>query len=130
MPRYTNRAIATLSGALALSAAPFAAAPAQTAATPQYVVTYGELAQTANAKQVGASLLAELTRLALNDGAQFFAVSTQIGRPSHFTLIEVWRDAASYAAFTGEGGVQQVFRELQPLLIAPLDERDGNLVAQ
>lgn len=105
-------------------------AQAQTKAPAQYVVTYGELAPNAEAQRLGRLLLNELTRLAKNNGAQYFSVNTEVERPNLFTLVEIWNDAAAYAAFTGASNVQQTLRYLQPLLLAPLDERDGNLVTQ
>ena len=54
-------------------------------------------------------------------------MNTEVERPNFFSLVEIWQDATAYAAFTSAGGVKQVVQQLQPL-IAPLDERDGNLV--
>ena len=105
-------------------------AQAQTNAPAQYVVTYGELAPNAEAQRLGKLLLNELTRLAKDNGAQYFSVNTEVERPNLFTLVELWNDAAAYAAFSRASNVQQTLRYLQPLLLAPLDERDGNLVTQ
>lgn len=124
---FSKRA-AMIASAMALAAGPVASAQAQTAAPAQYVVTYGELAPTVQALLTGNLLLAELTRLAKNSGAQYFSVNTEIERPNLFTLVEVWPNAAAYSAFTSASNVQQTLRYLQPLLLAPLDERDGNLV--
>ena len=101
---------------------------AQAAAPQQYVVVYGELAPNLRAEQDGASVLEALTFLAKADGAQTFVVSEEIERPNFFSVVEVWPNAASYASFTGSAKTQRLLNELQPFLIAPLDERDGNFV--
>ncbi len=119
---------AAIAGALTFAAAQLASSQAQTPASPQYVVTYGELAPDVQAQQSGSYLLAELTRLAKSSGAQYFSVNTEIDRPNFFTLVEIWQTAAEYSAFTSASNVQKTLQYLQPLLLAPLDERDGNLV--
>lgn len=116
--------------ACTVSAVPAHYALAQTTSTgtQQFVVTYGELKPSYDAHRQAKPQLDQLTRLASQYGAQYFTVQYQIDRPNLFTLIQVWRDAASYAGFTGASNVQKVFANLGSLLIAPLDERDGNLV--
>ena len=123
-----KRRAAMIVSAIALATGPFASSQAQTASPVQYVVTYGELAPNVEAQENGRFLLAELTRLAKHDGASDFSVNFEIGRPNLFTLVEVWQSATTYSAFTNASNVQQTLRYLQPLLLAPLDERDGNLV--
>ena len=104
-------------------------ARAQTATPQQFVVVYGELKPVAGAQIGGAVLLDYLTRLARSSsGAQYFTVNFEIGRPNFFNITEVWSSAATYTAFTGASNTQQVLANLTPILIAPLDERDGNLV--
>jgi len=128
MTRIMKTRIAMLAAVTSLVAGPLAPLRAQTAASAQYVVTYGELAANPEAQHSGTYFLAELTRLAKNSGAQYFSVNREIDRPNLFTLVEVWQSAAAYSAFASASNVQQTLRYLQPLLIAPLDERDGNLV--
>lgn len=123
-----NRRAAMLAAAVTVATGPFGALRAQTAPPTQYVVTYGEVAPNAEAQRSGHYLLAELTRLARSSGAQYFSVNTEVDRPNRFTLVQVWRDAAAYSAFSGASNVQQTFAYLQPLLLAPLDARLGNLV--
>ena len=60
------------------------------------------------------------------NGLIYFSVNTEVERPNFFSLVEIWQDATTYAAFQAASGTQQVLQHLQPLLIAPLDERDGN----
>jgi quinol monooxygenase YgiN len=95
----------------------------------QYVVVYGELAPNHSALRQARPLLNHLVELANQaSGLISFSANTEIERPNFFSLVEVWQDAASYAAFSGATDTQQVLQYLRPLLIAPLDERDGNLV--
>ena len=101
------------------------AQPVQT----QYVVVYGEVAPSGRAIRQAQSLLNYLAELAKQaNGSILFSVNTEVERPNFFSLVEIWQDATTYAAFTSASGTQQVVQQLQPLLIAPLDERDGNLV--
>jgi quinol monooxygenase YgiN len=120
-------------GLLALTCAFIAAPPhGPTYAQPvqtQYFVVYGEVAPKAGAIRQAQSLLNYLAELAKQtNGSVFFSVNTEIERPNFFSLVEIWQDASTYAAFASASGTQQVVQQLQPLLIAPLDERDGNLV--
>ena len=113
---------------LAALFAPHAPAVAQ-AAPQQYVVIYGELRSDAVSHRDGELLLNYLAQTALkSQGVQYFKFNNEIERPNFFTLIGVWRDAASYIAFAGNARTQEVLTYLKPLLLAPLDERDGNLV--
>ena len=101
------------------------AQPVQT----QYVVVYGEVAPSERAIRQAQSLLNYLAESAKqSNGSILFSVTTEVERPNFFSLVEIWQDAATYAAFTSASGTQQVVQHLRPLLIAPLDERDGNLV--
>ena len=109
----------------ALPREPTYAQPIQT----QYVVVYGEVAPTRRAEHQAQSLLNYLAELAQQaNGSILFSVNTEVERPNFFSLVEIWQDATTYAAFTSASAVKQVVQQLQPLLIAPLDERDGNLV--
>jgi quinol monooxygenase YgiN len=119
----TGAAMAALAGLL-----PVRFAQAQT--TPQqYVVIYGEFKPNPYAVQEGTRTLESLTRLARqSSGVVHFASYAEIGRPGFFSLIEIWQDAASFTAFQNASNTQKVLGNLQPYLIAPLDERDGNLI--
>src|ERR1700678_988315 len=93
------------------------------------VLVYGELAPTSVAERDGRAVLKKLTSLATTKfGARYFSGGFEIGRPNRFILTEVWSDGGSYTAFTGAGAAQQLITQLQPLLIAPLDERHGTFV--
>jgi quinol monooxygenase YgiN len=114
----------TVTGAM-LPAASARAQPAQQ----QYVVVYGEFRPDPGSIEHGKETLEFLTRLARqSSGMISFASYTEIQRPNFFSLIEVWRDSASYTAFQNASNTQKTLQNLQPYLIAPLDERDGNLV--
>jgi quinol monooxygenase YgiN len=119
----TGAAMAALAALL-----PTRDAQAQTA-TQQYVVIYGEFKPNAFAINEGTRTLEFLTRLAHQSaGVVHFASYAEIGRPNFFSLIEVWKDSASFTAFESASNTQKALGDLQPYLIAPLDERDGNLV--
>jgi quinol monooxygenase YgiN len=108
-------------------ARPIASAQAQT--PQQYVVVYGEFRPDRFSIQQGTQILLYLTHLANQSaGVVNFASYTEIQRANFFSLIELWQDAATYTAFLNSSNTQKALGELQPFLIAPLDERDGNLV--
>jgi quinol monooxygenase YgiN len=95
----------------------------------QYVVVYGELAPRSSVLRQAQPLLSHLADLAKQaTGSIYFAINAEVERPNFFSLVEIGQDATSYTAFTGATNTQQVIQYLKPLLIAPLDERDGNLV--
>ncbi len=129
MTSKTRNCFVAALAALAGTAGGTGSAQAQAAAQQQYVVIYGELAPTFSARLNGEFVLNQLARLARTTfGAQYFTVNFEIGRPNFFNITEVWSSATAYAAFTGASNTQHSLASLQPLLIAPLDERDGNLV--
>lgn len=130
MSSWLRRSPSTLLLLGSVLTASFASQPtyAQTAQT-QYVVVYGELSPGQNTLRQAQPLLDHLADLAKGaNGSIYFSANTEIGRPNSFSLVEVWRDATTYAAFTGNARTQQVFQHLDSLLIAPRDERDGNIV--
>ena len=120
----TGAAMAVLAALL-----PVPSAKAQTPTAQQYVVIYGEFKPNAYAIREGTRTLESLTRLTYQSaGVLHFASYAQIDRPNLFSLIEVWRDGASFTAFQSASNTQQVLGQLRTYLIAPLDERDGKLV--
>ena len=109
----------------ALPREPTYAQPIQT----QYVVVYGEVAPRGPTIRQAQSLLRYLAELGKQaNGSILFSVNTEVERQNFFSLVEIWRDATTYTAFTSASSTKQIVQQLQPLLIAPLDERDGNLV--
>jgi quinol monooxygenase YgiN len=107
---------------------PIASAQAQASAL-QYVVVYGEFRPDPYSILQGERQLEFLTDLARKaPGSISFATYTEIGRGNFFSFIEVWKDSASYTAFQNATNTQKALADLTPYEIAPLDERDGNLV--
>ena len=102
------------------------AAPAE--AQLQYVVTYVEF-KPADTKE-GGRVLDDLASHALASvGVIRFDVLQQVDRPNFFALFEIWSSAETFAAFQSSSATQAILTELAPLLEAPLDERDANLLA-
>lgn len=56
-------------------------------------------------------------------GAQRFEVLRQVGRPNHFTLVEVWQSEAARQANEESAATRRFRDQLQPLLGSPFDER-------
>jgi quinol monooxygenase YgiN len=94
----------------------------------QFVVVYVEF-KPADTK-AGGEVLEELASQALaSAGVVRFDVLQQVDRPNFFALFEIWSSAQTFAAFQNSSATQAIITELAPLLEAPLDERDGNLLA-
>jgi quinol monooxygenase YgiN len=125
-----NRSNTVLGAALTVIAALLPGASARAQPVPQqYVVVYGEFKPDPRSIEQGKQTLEFLAHLARqSSGVINFASYTEIQRPNFFSLIEVWRDNASFTAFQNASNTQKTLQNLQSYLIAPLDERDGNLV--
>jgi quinol monooxygenase YgiN len=94
----------------------------------QYVVVYVEF-KPADAK-AGERVLDELASQALASvGVIRFDVLQQVDRRNFFALFETWSSAETLAAFESSPATQAILTQLAPLLEAPLDERDGILLA-
>jgi len=94
----------------------------------QYVVVYVEF-KPADAK-AGERVLDELASQALASvGVIRFDVLHQVDRRNFFALFETWSSAQTLAAFENSSATQAILTQLAPLLEAPLDERDGVLLA-
>jgi len=94
----------------------------------QYVVTYVEF-KPADTK-AGERVLDDLASQALASvGVIRFDVLHQVDRRNFFALFEIWSSAETLAAFESSSATQAILTQLAPLLEAPLDERDGNLLA-
>jgi len=94
----------------------------------QSVVTYVEF-KPADTK-TGGRVLDDLASQGLaSDGIIRFDVLQQVDRRNFFVLFETWSSAQTFAAFQSSSATQALFAQLTPLLEAPLDERDGNLLA-
>src|SRR6266481_369392 len=94
----------------------------------QFVVVYVEF-KPADAK-AGGEVLEELASQALaSAGVIRFDVLQQVDRRNFFALFEIWSSAQTFAAFQSSSATQAILTQLAPLLEAPLDERDGILLA-
>ena len=94
----------------------------------QYVVIYVEF-KPADTK-AGGRLLDDLASQGLaSDGVIRFDVLRQVDRRNFFALFEIWSSAETFAAFQSSSATQAILTQLAPLLEAPFDERDGNLLA-
>ena len=112
-----------LVAALSSFAGPAGAQPDQ----PQYVVIYVEFKPTDT--KAGGRVLDELASHSLASvGVIRFDVLQQVDRRNFFALFEIWSSAQAFAAFENSSATQARFTQLAPLLEAPLDERDGNLL--
>src|SRR6266478_9129807 len=58
-----------------------------------------------------------------------FDVLHQVDRRNFFALFEIWSSAQTLEAFESSSATQAILTQLAPLLEAPLDERDGILLA-
>jgi quinol monooxygenase YgiN len=113
-----------LVAALSSFAGPAGAQPDQL----QYVVIYVEF-KPADTK-AGGRLLDDLASQAqASVGVIRFDVLQQVDRRNFFALFEIWSSAQTFAAFQSSSATQAILAQLAPLLGAPLDERDGNLLA-
>ena len=93
----------------------------------QYVVIYVEFKPSDT--KAGSRVLADLASHGLNSaGFIRFDVLQQVDRPNFFALFEIWSSAQTYAAYKNSSTTQAILAQLAPLLEAPLDERDGNLL--
>jgi quinol monooxygenase YgiN len=94
----------------------------------QYVVVYVEFKDADT--RAGSEVLEELASQALaSAGVIHFNVLQQVDRPNFFAVFEIWSSAQAFAAFQSSSATQAIITQLAPLLEAPLDERDGNLLA-
>jgi quinol monooxygenase YgiN len=103
------------------------AGPAGAQSDQQFVVVYVEFKPAdANA---GGRVLDDLASQALaSAGVIRFDVLHQVDRRNFFALFEIWSNAQTLAAFESSPATQAILDQLAPLLEAPLDERDGNLL--
>src|SRR5215471_3792771 len=115
-----------LRGLLALLLVTGAAPQLARADAQQYVVAYIELAPGSEA--AGEKILDQLATVAFTAGALRFDVDKEVQRSNFFVLIETWSNQAAFTAFKNASTTQTLLNQLAPLLIAPLDERDGTLI--
>jgi quinol monooxygenase YgiN len=103
-------------------------ASAQSDQLQQFVVIYVEF-KPADA-EAGERLLDDLaSEGSASAGVVRFDVLHQVDRRNFFALFEIWDSTQTLAAFESSSAAQAILTQLAPLLGAPLDERDGNLLA-
>lgn len=71
------------------------------------------------------ALKAYAARVRLDPAAQRVLLLTEIGRPGQFVLLESWRDEAAWLAHAAAPSRQALEQTLQPILLAPFDDRLG-----
>jgi autoinducer 2-degrading protein len=86
-----------------------------------YVVTYLE-AVPASQGQV-ATLLKQVADASRKEGAVRYEVLQRMTEPSHFVILEIWKDKPARDAHGGAPHTRQFREQVAPLLLAPLDER-------
>ena len=93
----------------------------------QYVVIYVEF-QPKEANH-GKKLVDQLARESLeSSGVVNFSAVQETGRSNRFALIERWSSAQVYQAYKASSTWTTFVANVEPLLAAPLDERDGFLL--
>jgi quinol monooxygenase YgiN len=100
---------------------------AQTA-TPAYSVTYIEVAPS-SAEAAGRLLGAYGAAGKAVEGNIAFVPLRQVGREGHLALLQVWKDGAAQEAHAASGRAKAFRSALQPMLIAPYDERPHSAMA-
>jgi quinol monooxygenase YgiN len=97
-------------------------------AAPAYTVTYVEVAPS-SAEAAGRLLGAYGAAGKAAEGNIASVPLRQIGREGHLALVQVWRDGAAQAAHAASEPARTFRSSLQPLLVAPYDERPHSAMA-
>lgn len=93
-----------------------------------YMVTYIEVASAAT-EQTAELLTAYVGASRGSDGNMHLQALQRINRPSHFVLLETWRDEAARDANAASAHAARFRDQLDPLLYSPADARPhGDLV--
>jgi quinol monooxygenase YgiN len=87
-----------------------------------YMVTYIEVAPSA-ADEVAELLTAYVQESSDANGNALFQALQRIGRPSHFAILETWRDAEARDAYASSRQTAIFHDNLEPLLYSPADAR-------
>ena len=87
-----------------------------------YMVTYIEVAPFA-ADETSELLTAYVQESSDADGNVLFQALQRIGRPSHFAILETWRDAEARDAHASSRQTVTFHDNLEPLLYSPTDAR-------
>jgi quinol monooxygenase YgiN len=109
--------------ALALPLAAMTTARAEEAVDPTvYVVTYIDVMPATRATDAG--LLRQLAAASRKDaGAVRYEVFQRSAPSNQFAMIEIWKDQSSYDAHAAAAHVKTFRQQIEPHLIAPIDER-------
>ena len=99
---------------------PPAISDAQTDAT-LYMVSY--LEATGASKDRVRNLLAQFAEASRKEGATSFEVLQRTTDPNQFLMLEVWKDQQALDAHASSPHARQFREQVDPLLIAPIDER-------
>lgn len=113
-PRLVITAIALMLGFVKLSSAQDDGAA--------YMVTYIEVAPSAT-EEVVQLLTTYAQNSSTANGNTHFQALQRIGRPSHFALIETWRNEGTRDAHVNSTGAANFNAALKPLLYSPTDAR-------
>jgi len=77
----------------------------------------------------GAKLLGQLAALgSASPGVVSFSANSQIDRANFYVLVEIWQNATAYQNFINSPATTALISQVEPLLEAPFDERDGVLI--
>jgi quinol monooxygenase YgiN len=109
--------------ALALPLAAMTTVRAEEAVDPTvYVVTYIDVMPATRAADAG--LLRQLAAASRKDaGAVRYEVFQRSAPSNQFAIIEIWKDQSSYDAHAAAADVKTFRQQIEPHLIAPIDER-------
>ncbi len=117
----------TLIAAAASAAASVAMAQAPAAGT-AYVVTYIEVAP--SAQEEAAGLLKAVAAASRKEaGNERYDVLQRIGRQNQFAILEAWTDLKAAEAHAGGAALKQFKEKLKPLQVSFYDERPSNGIA-
>ena len=95
---------------------------------PAYTVTYVEVAP--SSAQAAGKLLGAYGAAGRDADGNIASVPLrQVGREGHLALVQVWKDGAAQAAHAASQPARAFRSSLQPLLVAPYDERPHSAMA-
>jgi quinol monooxygenase YgiN len=75
------------------------------------------------AQTASTALQAQKASVMAAPGALAFEAATQVGRPNHFTVHEVWKTRAAYEAYAASTAAQDLRRQFTRYKGAPFDDR-------
>ena len=76
-----------------------------------------------NEERAQAAIRAEIAATKADKGLLSYVVLQQTDGPNHFTIVETWADAASFAAHTGSPHTIKFRQDIQAGLGSPFDAR-------